>query len=153
MSKPSTKLWLCFLSNVLAVFDRFNTFFQSSSVSTAHKSYGEIIHLLNTVLGFLIKPQVIIQHSDDGFFTHTHTNTHTHTHTFLYLLFLRGHKIVLVASLIPSHLNEVTTVTVTSLTSRNQHYHLMPITSCSPSPSSSLPSTLSLSHSLSLIGI
>ena len=27
MSRPSTKLWLCFLSNVLAVFDRFNTFF------------------------------------------------------------------------------------------------------------------------------
>ena len=65
MSKPSTKLWLCFLSNVLAVFDRFNTSFQSSSVSTAHKSYGEIICLLKTVLGFLIKQQVIIQHSDD----------------------------------------------------------------------------------------
>ena len=65
MSKPSTKLWLCFLSNVLAVFDRFNTFFQSSSVSTAHKLYGESIRLLKTVLGFFIKPQVIIQHSDD----------------------------------------------------------------------------------------
>ena len=65
MSKPTTKVWLLFLSNVLAVFDRFNTFFQSSSVSTAHKLYGESIRLLKTVLGFFIKPQIIIQHSDD----------------------------------------------------------------------------------------
>ena len=52
---------------MLAVFDRFNTFFQSSSVSTAHKLYGESIRVLKTVYtrGGGIKPQVIIQHSDD----------------------------------------------------------------------------------------
>ena len=36
MSRPSTKLWLCSFSNVLAVFDRFNTFFQNSKISIAH---------------------------------------------------------------------------------------------------------------------
>ena len=55
MSRPSTKLWLCFLSNVLAIFDRFNTFFQSSKISTAHKLHGECVHLLKTVLGFFYK--------------------------------------------------------------------------------------------------
>ena len=34
-------------------------------MSTAHKLYGESICLLKTVLGFFIKPQIIIQHSDD----------------------------------------------------------------------------------------
>ena len=56
MSKPTTKVWLLFLSNVLAVFDRFNTFFQNCLVSTAHNLYGESIRLLKTVLGFFIKP-------------------------------------------------------------------------------------------------
>ena len=65
MSRPSTKLWLCFLSNVLAVFDRFNTFFQSSKISTAHKLHGECVRLLKTVLGFFIKPQLIKEHLDD----------------------------------------------------------------------------------------
>ena len=32
-----TKLWLCFPSNTLAVLDKFNVFFQTSSTSTAHK--------------------------------------------------------------------------------------------------------------------
>lgn len=53
MNKPSIKLWLCFLSNVLAKFDRFNAYFQTSRISTAHKLYGECVRLLKTVLGFL----------------------------------------------------------------------------------------------------
>ena len=65
MNKPCTKLWLCFLSNVLAVFDKFNTYFQTSSVSTAHKLYGECVCLLKTVLGFFVKPRLIKEHSDD----------------------------------------------------------------------------------------
>ena len=31
--ETSTKVWLCFLSNALAVFDKFNVFFQTSSTS------------------------------------------------------------------------------------------------------------------------
>ena len=47
MNKPSTKLWLCFLLNVLSVFDRFNGFFQTSTY-TAHNLYGESVRLLKT---------------------------------------------------------------------------------------------------------
>ena len=65
MNKPSTKLWLCFLSSTLAVFDKFNILFQISSTSTIHKLYGESVRLLSTVLGFFIKPDVIRKHSDD----------------------------------------------------------------------------------------
>lgn len=65
MSNPTTKVWLLFLSNVLAVFDRFNTFFQSSLVSTSHKLHGESVRLLKTVLGFFIKPQFIVEYSED----------------------------------------------------------------------------------------
>ena len=63
MSRPSTKLWLCFLSNV--VFDRFNIFFQTSKISTAHKLHGECVRLLKTVLGFFVKPQLIKEHLGD----------------------------------------------------------------------------------------
>ena len=65
MNKPSTKLWLCFVLNVLSVFDKFNAFFQTSSTSTAHKLYSESVRLLKTVLGFFVKPQVIREHFDD----------------------------------------------------------------------------------------
>ena len=67
MNKPSTKLWLCFLSSTLAVFNKFNILFQISSTSTIHKLYGESVRLLSTVLGFFIKPDVIRKqlHSDD----------------------------------------------------------------------------------------
>ena len=65
VEKPGkVKTIFSLMSKPLAVFDRFNTFFQSSSVSTAHKLYGESICLLKTVLGFFIKTQIIIQHSD-----------------------------------------------------------------------------------------
>ena len=64
MNNPSTKLWLCFLLNVLSVFDRFNAFFQTSTY-TAHKLYGESVRLLKTVLSFFVKPQVIREHLDD----------------------------------------------------------------------------------------
>ena len=53
MNKPHTKPCLCFLSNVLAIFDKFSTYFQGSRISTAHKLYGECVRLLKTVLGFL----------------------------------------------------------------------------------------------------
>lgn len=61
--QPQTKLWLCFLSNILAIFDKFNIFFQTSSTSTIHKLYGESERLLRTVLSFFIKPCVILQNS------------------------------------------------------------------------------------------
>ena len=60
--QPQTKLWLCFLSNTLAVF---NEFFQTSSTSTLHKLHGESERLLKTVLSFFIKPCVILQNSCD----------------------------------------------------------------------------------------
>ena len=41
-----TKLWLCFLSNTLAVFDKFNVFFQTSTTATIHKLHGECERLL-----------------------------------------------------------------------------------------------------------
>ena len=64
MNNPSTKLWLCFLLNVLSVFDRFNAFFQTSTY-TAHNLYGESVRLLKTVLSFFVKPQVIREHHND----------------------------------------------------------------------------------------
>ena len=65
LQQPQTKLWLCFLSNVLAVFDKFNVFFQTTSTSTIHKLHGESERLLRTVLSFYIKPCVILQNSCD----------------------------------------------------------------------------------------
>ena len=65
MNKPSTRLWLCFLSNALNVFDKFNAFFQTSSTSTVHKLYGESVRLLKNVLAFFVKPQIVRQHLDD----------------------------------------------------------------------------------------
>ncbi len=65
LNKPSTKLWLLFLSNVLPVFDKFNLLFQRSSTSTIHRIRGESWRLLKTALGFFIKPIVIRTNSDD----------------------------------------------------------------------------------------
>ena len=65
MNKPSNKLWLLFLSNVLPVFDRFNVLFQTSSTSTVHRLHWESVRLLKTVLGFFIKADIIRSHSDD----------------------------------------------------------------------------------------
>ena len=65
LQQPQTKLWLCFLSNTLAVFDKFNVFFQTSSTATIHKLHGESERLLRTVLSFFIKPCVILQNSCD----------------------------------------------------------------------------------------
>ena len=54
-----TKAWLLFLSNILALFDKFNVFFQTSSTSTIHKLHGESEHLLRKVLSFFIQQQVL----------------------------------------------------------------------------------------------
>ena len=60
--QPQTKLWLCFLSNTLAVSTKFNIFFQTSSTSTIHKLHGKVE---KAVLSFFIKPCVILQNSCD----------------------------------------------------------------------------------------
>lgn len=60
-----TKLWLLFLANVMEIFDRFNTFFQSSLTSTIHKLHGESERLLKKVFSFFVKPQVIKQNLSD----------------------------------------------------------------------------------------
>ena len=65
MSKSFTKLWLYFLLNVLAIFDKFNIYLQASHISTAHKLYGECMCLLKTVMTFFVKAQLIKKHSDD----------------------------------------------------------------------------------------
>ena len=65
LQQPQTQLWLCFLSNKLAVFDKFNIYFQTSSTSTIHKLHGESEKLLRTVLSFFIKPCAILQNSSD----------------------------------------------------------------------------------------
>ena len=59
LNDPKTKLWLCFLSNVIEVFDKFNTFFQSSLTSTIHKLHGESERLLKKVLSFFVKSSLI----------------------------------------------------------------------------------------------
>ena len=60
LSQPLMKAWLLFLSNILALFDRFNIFFQTSSTSTIHKLHGESERLLKKVLAFFIQPQVLL---------------------------------------------------------------------------------------------
>lgn len=64
LNNPTTKLWLLFLSNVLEVFDRFNKFFQSSSIATIHKLHGESERLLKKVLSLFVKSPVIRQTKD-----------------------------------------------------------------------------------------
>ena len=59
LSQPLMKTWLLFLSNILALFDRFNIF-QTSSTSTIHKLHGKSEHLLRKVLVFFIQPQVLL---------------------------------------------------------------------------------------------
>ena len=61
---PFTKPWLCFFSNVLALLDKFNTYFQISVTTTIHRLYGEFEHLLKTVLSFFIKANEIYNSSD-----------------------------------------------------------------------------------------
>ena len=58
------KPWLCFLSCVLAVFDKFNVYFQTSFTATIHNLQGECERLLKTVLLFLVKPSEISRSSD-----------------------------------------------------------------------------------------
>ena len=55
MSKLFTKLWLYFFSNVLAIFEKFNIYFQASHVSIVHKLYVECMRLLKTVTICLLK--------------------------------------------------------------------------------------------------
>ena len=65
LQHPLTKLWFCFLSNVLPLFDKFNTSFQSSSMATVHKLHGETERLLKKVLSFFIHTRVIQHHASD----------------------------------------------------------------------------------------
>ena len=65
LNDPLTKPWLCFLLNTLAVFDKYKTFFQTSSTATVHKLHDESVRLLKTVLSFFINPQVLRTHSND----------------------------------------------------------------------------------------
>ena len=65
LQRPLTKLWFCFLSNVMPVFDKFNTSFQTSSAATVHKLHGETERLLKKVLSFFIHTRVIQEHSRD----------------------------------------------------------------------------------------
>lgn len=55
---PLTKPWLCFLRNILPLFDKFSTYFQTSSAATVHKVNGETIRLLKMILSFFIFPEV-----------------------------------------------------------------------------------------------
>ena len=57
LQNTQTKLWLCFLSNTLTVFDKFNVYFQTSSTSTAHKLHGESERLLKTDLVYYFNIQ------------------------------------------------------------------------------------------------
>ena len=63
LRQPLTKAWLLFLSNILAVFDKFNVFFQTSSTSTIYKLHGQSERLLKKVLSFFIQPQVLLSGS------------------------------------------------------------------------------------------
>ena len=58
LNHPLTKPWLCFLGNILPIFDKFSIFFQTSSAATIHKVHGETVRLLKMVLSFFISPEV-----------------------------------------------------------------------------------------------
>ena len=58
LNHPLTKPWLCFLRNILPIFDKFSIYFQTSSAATIHKVHGETVHLLKMVLSFFIYPEV-----------------------------------------------------------------------------------------------
>ena len=64
LQDPFTKPWFCFLLCVLAVFDKYNVYFQTSSTATIHKLQGECERLLKTVLSFFIKGSEISLASD-----------------------------------------------------------------------------------------
>ena len=49
-SDTTTKAWMLFLSNILPLFDMFNVYFQTSSMSTIHKLHGESERLLKYCL-------------------------------------------------------------------------------------------------------
>ena len=54
LNDPLTKLWFCFLSNIIPIFDSFNISFQASSTVAVHKLHGETECLLKKVLSFFI---------------------------------------------------------------------------------------------------
>ena len=65
LNDPITKIWFHFLSYILAIFNKFNVFFQTAKTSTIHKLHGETLRLLKTVLSFFIDPLVVRTNSDD----------------------------------------------------------------------------------------
>ena len=64
INNPLTKVWIQFLTNVLVIFDKYNTLFQTTKTSTVHKIHAESERLLKTVLSFFVKPEVIRQTRD-----------------------------------------------------------------------------------------
>ena len=65
LHNPFTKPWLCFLSNAIAIFDKFNMYFQTAVTATIHRPHGECECLLRTLLSFFIKPSEISRNSND----------------------------------------------------------------------------------------
>ena len=65
MNHPLTNSLLCFLRNILPIFDKFSIYFQTSSAATIHKIDGETIRLLKMVLSFFISPEVFCVCGDD----------------------------------------------------------------------------------------
>ena len=65
LNHPLTKPWLCFLRNILSIFDKFSIYFQTSSAATIHKVHGETVRLLKMVLSFFISPGAIRVSGED----------------------------------------------------------------------------------------
>ena len=80
LQDPFTKPWLCFLSSVLAVFDKYNVYFQTSSTATIHKLQGECERLLKTVLSFFVKRSEISCSSDITAINYTMPANHLSEH-------------------------------------------------------------------------
>ena len=80
LQNPFTKPWLCFLSSALAVFDKYNVYFQTSSTATIHKLQGECLRLLKTVLSFFVKGSVISLASDVTAVDYTTSANHLSEH-------------------------------------------------------------------------
>ena len=59
LNHPLSKPWLCFLRNILPIFDKFSIYFQTSSAATIHKVHDETVRLLQMVLSFFISPEVL----------------------------------------------------------------------------------------------
>ena len=52
LNRPSTKVYLCFLSEMLGIFDKVNVALQSSAASKVHAVRDEMLRLLRRVMSF-----------------------------------------------------------------------------------------------------